>query len=241
MIDADDPSRGMIMNIYRSKKSPRHLMHTIFLLIVVLVITQYACKVSVGGLFATATPTPTNTSTPTLTPSPTSTPTPTKTYTPTPTFTFTPTATHTPSATPTPIPGLDLERDSFQSLFEEIGFKFETIQDVEGQPTVEGISPDGSTSIILIGPEGNLTSASLRINVLLMEENFVSIALIAFLAVAFPDHFKEVLEEINNSLDELDQFEIGDEIQTEIGKTHLVMGLEGIHIVVTVTPSQLSP
>ena len=238
MIDADDPSRGMIMNIYRSKKSSRHLMHTIFLLIVVLVITQFACKAGVGWLFATATPTPTNTLTPTLTPTMTSTPAPT--YTPTPTFTSTPMPTHTPTATPTPIPGLDLERDSFQSPFEEIGFKFETVPDVEGQPTIEGISPDGSTSITLIGSEGNLASASLRINILLMEEDYVSIALIIFLAVAFPDQ----LEEVTNWLDEIDYLDnltIGEEIETEIGKTHLVMGLEGIHIIVTVTPSQLTP
>ena len=145
-----------------------------------------------------------------------------------------------PTATPTPIPGLDLERDSFQSPFKELGFKFETVPDVEGQPTIEGISPDGSTSIILIGSEGNLTSASLRINILLMEEGYVSIALIVFLAVAFPDQ----LEEVTNWLDEIDYLDsltIGEEIETEIGKTHLVMGLEGIHIIVTVTPSQLTP
>ena len=87
------------MNIYRSIKSPRHLMQAIFLLIVILAITQFACKAGVGWLLATPTSTSSNTVMPTLTMTMINTLPPT--YTPTPTYTSTPMPTSVP-ATVTP-------------------------------------------------------------------------------------------------------------------------------------------
>lgn len=80
-------------------KPSNRLSKILLILCIIVLVPQLSACSTIGGLFATQTPTPTLTYTPTLTATATTTPTITPTFTPTSTPTLTPTATRT--ATPT--------------------------------------------------------------------------------------------------------------------------------------------
>jgi len=111
---------------------------------------------------ATATPAPAIAKTETIS-MPTETVTPVETSTPRAPGTAVPTATIL--AQPTSVAGINVTRAAIQSVFEkpEIGFKFEEVTDVRGQPRVMGEAKNGLAYIELIGSPENLKSASIMI------------------------------------------------------------------------------
>ena len=141
---------------------------------------------SSGQLFGpTITPTPTRTYTPTSTPTFTSTATSTATTTNTPTFTptstatptFTRTPTHKPTntrtLTPTPLPGLGVSSVDIRKTFSNL-FTFQPVADIGGQPAQKGTTPEGYSTITLIG-DPYLLRAELQID-LSKENSFAATA-----------------------------------------------------------------
>lgn len=63
--------------------------------------------------------------------------------------------------------GIGVSRAEIQSVYEspELGFKFEKGEPVDGQPQVIGRSPNGLAYIQLIGPEDNITQASIMVGI----------------------------------------------------------------------------
>lgn len=121
---------------------------------------------------------------------PTATETPVETNTPRPTDTAVPTATILPQ--PTSVAGINVTRAAIQSVFEkpEIGFKFEEVTDVRGQPRVMGEAKNGLAFIELIGPPQNLRSASIMVGLpsdapVVLAEN--TVYMLALLTLAAPD------------------------------------------------------
>lgn len=72
----------------------------------------------------------------------------------------------TPVAAPQP-DGIGVSRAAVQSMFEQpdIGFSFETVTPVRGQPRVMGTSPNKLAVIELIGPPNELVSATIMVGV----------------------------------------------------------------------------
>ena len=98
---------------------------------------------------------------PTLPPTPSATP----TYTPTPTPTFTPTATNTPvpTATSTPLPGLGITDSDLVSWAKDFDYTLHEIT-FDGLPARKYVSPEGYTTLTLVGTPPYLERVILEIN-----------------------------------------------------------------------------
>lgn len=72
----------------------------------------------------------------------------------------------TPVAAPQP-DGIGVSRAAVQSMFEQpdIGFRFETVTPVRGQPRVMGTAPNGLAFIELIGSPQELVSATIVVGI----------------------------------------------------------------------------
>jgi len=127
---------------------------------------------------------------------PTLTPTPTMTATPTITPTPAPTATATPMPTPTAIPGIGIDRETLQTVFEELGIslEFHETDEVNGQPAVEGISNDLNHSLILIGRPEDLTSVILESKFSITAISHWSVYFVKLMSNVFPDDWQEVTD-----------------------------------------------
>jgi formylglycine-generating enzyme required for sulfatase activity len=72
---------------------------------------------------------------------------------------------------PTEIPvkeevrSLGVEREDFFDVFKRLGFKFEEINDIDGQPRMMGTSPDGLAFVELYGPANELIKATLVVGI----------------------------------------------------------------------------
>lgn len=124
------------------------------------------------------------------------------TITPTPTITLTPTMTPTPALTatamptPTAIPGLGIDRETLQTVFEEvhIPLKFHVTDDVNGQPAVKGISEDLNHSLMLIGSSDDLTSIILETKFSITAISHWSVYFMRILSNVFPDDWEEAAD-----------------------------------------------
>lgn len=120
-----------------------------------------------GQLFGpTLSPTPTLTSTPTLTP--------TSTFTLTPTLTSTSTITPLPTITSTPLPGLGITDRDLVDWAE--GFDY-TLNEttIDGLPAREYVSPEGYTTLTLVGESPYVEKVILEID-MAKENSFIATA-----------------------------------------------------------------
>jgi hypothetical protein len=145
---------------------------------------------------------PTDTLTPTETLKPTDTPEPTLTDTPEPTDT--PRPTDTPVSYPAV--GLGVTRADAARLYQLFEFTFELETDEKGQAHYVGTVSDDLAIVELIGPEGDITSAFVVINVPKPpDENQASrtIAYLAMLLTVAAEDWEEGTEWLNQSLNNM--------------------------------------
>lgn len=100
--------------------------------------------------------------------------------------------------------GIGVSRASIQSVYEkpELGFKFEKGEPVDGQPQVIGRAPNGLAFVQLIGPEEDLTQATIMVGMpnddpKALVEN--SVYMLGLLKLAAPD-WKEGPDWLSNNL-----------------------------------------
>ena len=89
----------------------------------------------------------------------------TPTFTPTPTPTFTPTTTNTPvpTATSTPLPGLGITDSELVSWVEDFDYTLHEIT-LDGLPARKYVSPEGYTTLTLVGAPPYLERVILEID-----------------------------------------------------------------------------
>lgn len=136
------------------------------------------------------------------------------------------------------MPGIGISRTSVQTSFEEIGFVFGEIPDVNGQPAVQGTYAGGKYQLTLVGPENEITRAILQVAT--SDAETAALLLIYFFVVVVPDYSDEAISWITENLGST--IPQTGKAETDLGDVHIiaetVSGVSGIALKITIQPSR---